>query len=525
MKILSLFDGISCARVAIERAGIPVEVYYASEVDKYAMQISNKNYPDIVQLGSVVDIDTKVLHLSGVYDILKEYDSNIQNKLSEQEMLYWINEDFSVSAKIGTQIKNGNSPEPTSLQCVEEIWFSKSGVGDIIKTRNIERSGNGRSESNQFLQEPILQCGEWWYVYRSNTRSTEKNIRGVNGQKTKTREYRENTTGGNKTIQHTTIKENTIRVDKDRNDETREPSKVSIGVENSQEWSAEEIRNRTEKAKSYVSKISFPLSSRDDNERVTAREWGFLSVRKEMETTVVISSKSIDVFVGTFGILCGGSPCQDLSIAKKDRKGLDGERSGLFWEYVRILKEVKPKYFILENVARMSQESINIISQALNVQPILFNASLLSAQDRPRLFWTNIIFELPKDSGIVLKHILLKKERRYLEIKYPLFKTKRGIRWDTSGKGYFSQANRAYSIEGKSPTVPTCRTITKTKIYEGGKVGELHYEEMEILQGLPIGYTEGIKNKEIRGGLIGNAFNVDVVSWILSFIPNELSTD
>jgi len=54
MKILSLFDGISCARIALERAGIPVEAYYASEVDKYAIQISQKNYPDIVQLGSVV---------------------------------------------------------------------------------------------------------------------------------------------------------------------------------------------------------------------------------------------------------------------------------------------------------------------------------------------------------------------------------------------------------------------------------------------------------------------------------------
>ena len=56
MKVLSLFDGISCARVALERAGIPVEEYYASEIDKYAIQISQKNYPDIQHIGSVVDI-------------------------------------------------------------------------------------------------------------------------------------------------------------------------------------------------------------------------------------------------------------------------------------------------------------------------------------------------------------------------------------------------------------------------------------------------------------------------------------
>lgn len=56
MKILSLFDGIGCTRVALERAGIPVEAYYASEIDKYAMQISNKNYPDIIQVGDVVKL-------------------------------------------------------------------------------------------------------------------------------------------------------------------------------------------------------------------------------------------------------------------------------------------------------------------------------------------------------------------------------------------------------------------------------------------------------------------------------------
>lgn len=56
MKILSLFDGISCARVALERAGIPVEVYYASEIDKYAIQVSNKNYPDICHIGGVNNI-------------------------------------------------------------------------------------------------------------------------------------------------------------------------------------------------------------------------------------------------------------------------------------------------------------------------------------------------------------------------------------------------------------------------------------------------------------------------------------
>jgi len=108
-------------------------------------------------------------------------------------------------------------------------------------------------------------------------------------------------------------------------------------------------------------------------------------------------------------LIIGGSPCQDLSIAKKNRQGLDGARSGLFWEYVRILKEVEPKYFVLENVNSMPKEAKAIITEALGVEPIMINAALVSAQNRKRLFWTNIPnVTLPEDRGILLKDILEK---------------------------------------------------------------------------------------------------------------------
>ncbi len=111
---------------------------------------------------------------------------------------------------------------------------------------------------------------------------------------------------------------------------------------------------------------------------------GILRIDKKENLDIPITNST------NFDLLIGGSPCQDLSIAKKDRKGLAGERSGLFWEYLRILKEVKPKYFILENVARMSIEDEKIISNELGVKPILIDANLVSAQDRPRLFWVGI---------------------------------------------------------------------------------------------------------------------------------------
>jgi len=103
-------------------------------------------------------------------------------------------------------------------------------------------------------------------------------------------------------------------------------------------------------------------------------------------------------------LLIGGSPCQGFSFAG-NQLNFDDPRSKLFFEYVRVLKEFKPKYFLLENV-RMKQESMDVISEALGVQPIAINSNLMSAQNRYRLYWTNIPFDVPEDKGIMLKDIL-----------------------------------------------------------------------------------------------------------------------
>lgn len=230
--------------------------------------------------------------------------------------------------------------------------------------------------------------------------------------------------------------------------------------------------------------------------------------------------------LGDIGIdlLIGGSPCQDLSIARQSRKGLDGEKSKLFWEYVRILKEVKPKYFILENVASMSHGSRKVITEALGVEPIMIDAALVGAQNRKRLFWTNIPNVVqPANRGIVLRDIVDLTALRKWILPANIIKTRNGIRWDSSGKGHFSQNDRAYSLDNKHPTVPTARTNTKVKFVadNGASVGILNWDEVEALQGLPRGYTDlGPDNRlEKRGGVIGNAFHVDVIAHILSFIP------
>ena len=122
-------------------------------------------------------------------------------------------------------------------------------------------------------------------------------------------------------------------------------------------------------------------------------------------------------FKNNIDLLIGGSPCQDLSIAKKDRKGLNGERSSLFYEYLRILNGAKPKYFILENVASMPNDAKNEITKNLfGIEPILINSSLLTAQQRKRLYWVGVLqadgnykkieINQPQDRQILLKNII-----------------------------------------------------------------------------------------------------------------------
>ena len=109
--------------------------------------------------------------------------------------------------------------------------------------------------------------------------------------------------------------------------------------------------------------------------------------------------------IDNIDLLIGGSPCQSFSNAGL-RNGFDG-KSKLFWEYVRVLKETKPKYFLLENV-KMKQEWQDIISNELGVKPIEICSSLFSAQQRKRLYWTNIDVDLSKlpNSNEVIADVL-----------------------------------------------------------------------------------------------------------------------
>lgn len=189
-------------------------------------------------------------------------------------------------------------------------------------------------------------------------------------------------------------------------------------------------------------------------------------------------------------LLIGGSPCQDLSIAKKNRKGLKGDKSSLFYEYLRVLNEVQPKYFILENVASMSKESQEIITQELGVQPVLINSDRFVQQNRQRLYWTNIaVNALPARPN-----------------------------W----QGTFYQWRRTYFRKNKSGVCPTLTANMGTgghnvPLKSKNLADKLTTNEVCKLQGFPDNYVDMVSNTQGYKAL-GNSFTVPVIKHILSNI-------
>jgi DNA (cytosine-5)-methyltransferase 3A len=191
-------------------------------------------------------------------------------------------------------------------------------------------------------------------------------------------------------------------------------------------------------------------------------------------------------------LLFGGSPCQDLSGLKNEGKGLEGEKSKLFWEFVRLKNELNPKYFLLENVVPRKKEWKEQIDKILGVEGVLINSDLFVEQNRPRYYWTNIpIKELPQRPE-----------------------------WN---KSYF-QWRRTYFRENKSGVCP-CLTANmgtgghNVPLKSKDLTDKLSPNECESLQGVPNNYTEGVSNTQ-RYKMLGNGWTVPVVAHIFSSLKD-----
>jgi DNA-cytosine methyltransferase len=256
-------------------------------------------------------------------------------------------------------------------------------------------------------------------------------------------------------------------------------------------------------------------------------------------------------------LIMAGSPCQGFSFAGK-QLAFDDPRSALFFEFIKLLKAIKPKYFLLENV-RMKKEFLNIISQevskcypeiAFGIDPIFINSDLVSAQSRQRYYWTNIPnIQQPEDRDIKLKDIILEDgEEPLLSNIYGGFKEKKPrvhfkksvtIR-TASGGGHIpslihSEKALAYmnrktkdgrthwDFKHHSDTANDKSSCITANLYKGvpynvlvdnGCIRKLHPIECERLQTVPDNYTEGVSNTR-RYHMLGNGWTVEVIKHIL----------
>ena len=241
-------------------------------------------------------------------------------------------------------------------------------------------------------------------------------------------------------------------------------------------------------------------------------------------------------------IVIAGSPCQDLSFAKGNGKGLEGSRSSLFYKFVEAIEVCKPEYFLLENV-KMKQEWKDIISDLLGVQPIFINSADFSAQNRQRLYWTNIPVYTWTPCNDKLQDILetgqVDRDKSHCldanyfkggNLKSYFEKHRRQLVFnrciqvgeaDIKGRDILK---RVYSPEGKAPTLTTCGGgHREPKVY----VPPLQWRkltpiECERLQTVPDNYTsKGIRDgKEVkiintqRYKMLGNGWTIDVIAHI-----------
>ena len=206
-------------------------------------------------------------------------------------------------------------------------------------------------------------------------------------------------------------------------------------------------------------------------------------------------------------ILIGGSPCTHWSIANKNRTTVcEGLGWDLFMQYVRAMNELNPDYFLYENNYRISTPIRDTISHELDVEPIMINSALVSAQSRKRYYWTSIpITNTLEDKQIYFGDILCNDRL-----------------WKPLGKWVYSKWGNDIKLNGlKSIDSPKSNTITTNKTHprqyylnrDKTRYTNLTPEEYEALQTLPEGYTSGVSNVN-RYKLVANGWTVDVIAHI-----------
>lgn len=620
MNILSLFDGMSCGQIALNRLGIEYDNYFACEIDKYAIEITQKNFPNTKQLGDVTLVKGEnlpkidlliggspcftagnlVMTIDGYKPIeeIKEGDMVLTHRnryrkvlkvggekketiiiksqgstkiettknhpfycfedVKENSKFVWKNIiDFEKTDKV-VSINWGFNNDSKDFSDVDlyilgrfladgccyktkrknrknsyiykfkisigkhELEDFKSKVDDrfyyqedksvynafIYKKEWVEIGEKfGHLAHNKFIPNFILDLPvERLKIFLNGYMDGDGHIR--KGKTSRINLYKRNTTVSEKLA--LTL---SLAIQKCYNGvsicHTPRPKKCIIEGREVNQRDSYEVSYTEEKTKFSKYKTFDDYTAYNLTKSTSFKEGGVnnvYNIEVEEDNSYVLNNLIVH-------------NCQGFSFAGK-QLNFEDPRSALFFEYVRLLKECKPTYFLLENV-KMKKEFQDVITEHLGVEPILINSSLVSAQNRERLYWTNIPnVTQPIDKKLVLKDIMenLPFKEGLEKYTYEPRVFKEGSLCHHVGDGNFKgglQLKRIYAETGKSPTLTTISGGCQEKKVSNnrGLWRELSPVEYERLQTVPDNYTEGVK-KSARYTMLGNGWTVDVIAHI-----------
>lgn len=235
-----------------------------------------------------------------------------------------------------------------------------------------------------------------------------------------------------------------------------------------------------------------------------------------------LSTETGTIYVGKIDLLIGGSPCQDFSICKAmdvvnrtGITGLEGDKSSLFYEYLRLRDEIKPTHFLLENV-RLNKSSKAELDEYLGVEGVLINSSLVSYQRRARYYWTNIPnLTIPVDRKISFQDYK-ETDDAIAGVRALNPKAKSWINMWSDGKGTNQQgscanitdADKIYCLTTKQDRSPNSGMIA-----HGDFCRFLTQRELEQAQTVPVGYTSCLSYYK-AADVLGDGWTVDVIAHI-----------
>lgn len=245
----------------------------------------------------------------------------------------------------------------------------------------------------------------------------------------------------------------------------------------------------------------------------------------------------LDIKEGQYDLLLAGFPCQSWASCG-NQKGIEDLRGQLVFNMLDILNKLKPKYFLFENVASMSKKNKTFLDTLIGVKGIIIDSSLVSAQNRRRIYWSNFPITQPKDQGIMLQDILedgfVDRDKSYcIDANYfkgsnlkSYFEKRRrqlvfrdAIAWSSSGRGdgiiedRFRLNEKANTLLASGKGCGGSKTLNI--VYSNLGIRILTTTECERLMGLPDFFTEGISNTQ-RYKCLGNGWECNTITHIFN---------